>query len=228
MIIEKKGNIFTTKAQTIVNTINCVGVMGAGIAYEFKLRNRDMFEKYVELCQKKQIDIGKLWIYKNGDKKILNFPTKYDWKYPTKEIYLHKGLKKFVDTYKQRGIDSIAFPLLGASKGGLSEEKSLDIMRHYLSQCDIDIEIWHFDPMAKDDLFDEFVTILRKCDLKFLSENTSIKPNILKKIVESTKLDNINSISSLLSVKGVGEVSIEKLFDYIMKKDKPIQQSWTF
>ncbi len=57
MIIRKQGNIFTTKCQTIVNTVNCVGVMGAGIAYEFRLRESDMFNKYKELCDNKMMDI---------------------------------------------------------------------------------------------------------------------------------------------------------------------------
>ena len=71
MIIKKTGNIFTTQCQTIVNTINCVGVMGAGIAYEFRLRDPEMFERYKELCQNKTIDIGKLWIYNVNDEDIV-------------------------------------------------------------------------------------------------------------------------------------------------------------
>ena len=222
MIIEKRGNIFTTKAQTIVNTINCVGVMGAGIAYEFRLRHKEMFVRYVELCEKKQIDIGKLWIYKNEDKKILNFPTKYDWRYPSKEEYLHKGLEKFVDTYKQRGIESIAFPLLGAQKGGLSEKKSMEIMHHYLSKCDIDVEIWHFDPIAKDDLFEKFVAILQESDLEYLKKESGVGLSILNKIIKAVDLEHINSMSSLLQVKGVGDKTVEKLFNYVMKSDAEV------
>ena len=95
MIIEKTGNIFTTKCQTIVNTVNCVGVMGAGIAFEFKLREETMFKKYKQLCDAKQLNIGTLWIYKSDNNNILNFPTKYDWKLPSKQEYLEKGLQKF-------------------------------------------------------------------------------------------------------------------------------------
>ena len=222
MIIEKRGNIFTTKAQTIVNTINCVGVMGAGIAYEFRLRHKEMFSRYIELCEKRQIDIGKLWIYKNKDKKILNFPTKYDWRYPSKEEYLHKGLQKFVDTYSQRGIESIAFPLLGAQKGGLSEKKSLEIMHHYLLQCNIEIEIWHFDPMAKDDLFEKFVAILQESDLEYLKKESGVGLSILNKVVNAVELEHINSMSSLLQIKGVGDKTVEKLFDYVMKSDAEV------
>jgi len=217
MIIEKRGNIFTTKAQTIVNTINCVGVMGAGIAYEFRLRHKAMFERYVELCDAGQIAIGKLWIYKDDEKKILNFPTKDDWRYPTKEAYLHEGLQKFVDTYEQRGIESIAFPLLGAQKGGLSVERSLEIMHHYLSKCSIDVEIWHFDPMAKDDLFEKFVAILQEFELEYLKKETAVRLGTLEKIAHAVELEHINSMSALLQIKGVGEKSIEKLFEYVMQ-----------
>ena len=213
MIIEKKGNIFTTKADVIVNTVNCVGVMGAGIAYEFRLRYADMYNRYVELCDTKAIEIGKLWIYSADDKRVLNFPTKHHWKYPTKEEYLHKGLQKFVDTYRQKGIKSIAFPLLGAQKGGLSEEKSISIMKKYLSQCDIDIEIWYFDPTAKDDLFDRFILAVEKPDIEQLKKDTAIRKDILKNIIDASKKEHINSMSSLLSIKGVGDKSLKKLFD---------------
>jgi len=115
----KKGNIFNTNCQTIVNTINCVGVMGAGIAYEFRLLFPELFEKYVNYCKENMIKVGTLWIYKIDKAKlnsqikfewILNFPTKNHWKYPTKTMYLEKGLQKFLDTYKDKGIKSIAFP----------------------------------------------------------------------------------------------------------------------
>lgn len=110
MIKIKKGNIFSSKSETIVNTVNCVGVMGAGIAYEFKLRHPDMFKKYKQLCDNNLIDIGKLSIYQvdntSNYKKILNFPTKKNWKHPSRIEYLEDGLKKFVDTYNEKNIKS--------------------------------------------------------------------------------------------------------------------------
>ena len=143
-----KGNIFATEAQTIVNTVNCVGVMGAGIAYEFRLRYPKMYERYVEICNTKQLQIGTLWIYKTDSKWILNFPTKYDWKYESKVEYLKIGLQKFIETYKEKGIQSIAFPILGASNGGIPETISIEIMKRYLSNCDIKVEIYQYDPSA--------------------------------------------------------------------------------
>lgn len=154
-----KGNIFTTNCKTIVNTINCVGAMGAGIAYECRLRYPLMYDRYLELCKEKKLNIGMLWIYKSEEKWIMNFPTKYHWKYDSKEEYLEKGLQKFLETYKEKGITSIAFPLLGASNGGISEDVSIAIMKKYLEQCDIDIEIYHYDPLAYDDKFLHFKTL---------------------------------------------------------------------
>lgn len=220
MIIERTGNIFTTECQTIVNTVNCVGVMGAGIAYEFRLRYPDMYQQYQKYCIEKCIDIGTLWIYKSEDRDVLNFPTKYDWKYPSKVEYLRKGLQKFVDTYQQKGITSIAFPLLGAQKGGIDAETSLSIMTEYLSQCNIDVEIWHFDPTAKDDLYEEFKSVFTEIDDQTIKNESKIRMDIVKKIRESIDNPNINSLSGLLNVKGVGDKSLEKLFNYIQSYKK--------
>ena len=215
MIIEKYGNIFTTECVTIVNTVNCVGVMGAGIAYEFRLREPDMYKKYKNFCTEKKINIGTLWIYKAENMNILNFPTKNHWKVPTKKEYLYKGLQKFVDTYKQRNITSIAFPILGAQNGGLSVEESLEIMTSYLSQCDIEIEIWHFDPTAKDDVYEDFKSIFNEIDDETIKQESKIRIDIVKKTREALRNPTINSISGLLRVKGIGDATLEKLFTYI-------------
>jgi len=220
MIIEKKGNIFTTRAQTIVNTVNCVGVMGAGIAYEFKLREPNMFLKYKDLCQKKQMSVGKLWIYekKEGNEsytKVLNFPTKLDWKQPSKEVYLELGLEKFVASYREKNITSVAFPLLGADRGGIDKNRSISIMKKYLVKCDIDVEIWHFDPSAKDDLYEDFKSILQKIDDETIKHESKIRVDIVKKIRQAISDPSINSISGLLRIKGIGHASLEKLFIYV-------------
>lgn len=142
MIRVIKGDLFSSEAQTLVNTINCVGVMGKGIALEFKLRYPEMFKRYQELCKQQLIKTGNLWLYKSPEKWILNFPTKDDWRNKTKIEYLTTGLQKFLDTYKEKGITSIAFPLLGANNGGLDPKLSLDVMENYLKQCDIDVDIY--------------------------------------------------------------------------------------
>lgn len=219
MITILTGNIFTTKCTTIVNTVNCVGVMGAGIAYECRLRYPEMYEKYQALCKNNLLQIGTLWIYKASDKNILNFPTKTDWKQPSRIEYLEKGLQKFVDTYKEKEITSIAFPLLGASNGGLTQEQSLSTMQRYLSQCDIEIEIWHFDPTATDDIFLNYRQHFLSRTDKELSKSTGIGVSIINKIKEALNDPTINSMSSLLNVKGIGDKTLEKSFKFITTYD---------
>ncbi len=221
MIEIKNGNIFTTECHTIVNTINTVGVMGAGIAYEFKLRFPDMSQKYQRFCKEEKIDIGNLWIYKltKNDNEmyeyILNFPTKKHWKYPTKIEYLEQGLQKFIDTYKEKGILSIAFPLLGASKGGLSEKDSVSIMKRYLSDIDIPVEIWYFDKNAKDDVYEEFKNKFLNLDENIIKQYSTLRLDLIKKIKQALLDDNIHSMNGLLGLKGIGNVSLEKSFQFI-------------
>jgi O-acetyl-ADP-ribose deacetylase (regulator of RNase III) len=221
MITIREGNIFTTNCQTIVNTVNCVGVMGAGIAYEFKLRFPQMFDEYKKFCNNKSIDIGKLWIYKVTETNqesyqyILNFPTKKDWKFPSRIEYLEKGLQKLVDTYQQKEIKSIAFPLLGADKGGVDKDISVSIMRQYLEKLDIPVEIWYFDPNAKDDLYENFKKNLLHLDIETIKERSKLRIDFIHKIKDALKRSDVNSLSGLLKVKGIGAVSLEKSFNFI-------------
>lgn len=130
-------NIFDSQCQTIVNTVNCVGVMGKGLALEMKNRYPDMFDKYKDYCNKNLIDIGKLWLYKHSDEKwILNFPTKKHWKNKSEYEYIEEGMKKFVETYKDKNINTIAFPMLGCNNGGLEKDIVLQIMTKHLIKCD--------------------------------------------------------------------------------------------
>ena len=137
------GDIFESDTQTIVNTINCVGAMGKGIALEYKKRYPEMYIKYKELCNRNLIDIGKLWLHKTNEKWILNFPTKKHWRDSSKTEYLEMGLQKFLDEYENKGITSISFPLLGANNGGLNHKVSQEIMCKYLENCKINVLIFN-------------------------------------------------------------------------------------
>ncbi|RLJ69327.1 macro domain-containing protein [Pedobacter alluvionis] len=153
MEIIESGNIFESNAQTLVNTVNCVGVMGKGLALEYKKRYPVMFIEYQRICRGGLLDIGKLWIYKMPHKWVLNFPTKYHWRQPSNEYFLEKGLDKFMETYLDRGIQSIAFPLLGASNGGLAPEVSLRIMTDYLKDCKIPVTLYISYRAKNNELF---------------------------------------------------------------------------
>ena len=104
MIEYVKGDIFSSPAQVIVNTVNTVGVMGKGIALAYKERYPDMFSAYREACEKKLLTIGKLMLFYAPDHWILLFPTKENWRNPSKIKYLKAGLEKFVNTYASKNI----------------------------------------------------------------------------------------------------------------------------
>jgi O-acetyl-ADP-ribose deacetylase (regulator of RNase III) len=220
-----KGNIFTANTQTIVNTINCVGFMGAGIALEFKLRYPDMYEKYKKLCENRQIDIGKLWIYKAKDKWILNFPTKKHYKFPSKEEYLHKGLEKFVNTYKQKNITSIAFPLLGADKGKLGKEKSLKIMQQYLSNLDIEVFVYEYDPKSNDELFEKFKNYILNQEISIIKIKLNLTEKQIKQIIKIIQENKIYQIIQLLKYKNIGEKTVAKIFEHKEIFNKPFTPS---
>ena len=125
-----------------MNTVNTVGVMGKGIAKDFKQIYPEMFEEYQELCEKGTFNVGNLWLYKTSNKWVLNFPTKKHWRQPSKPEYIEEGLKKFVDTYHVYGITSISFPLLGCGNGELDWETQVrPLMEQYLQALPITVYI---------------------------------------------------------------------------------------
>jgi O-acetyl-ADP-ribose deacetylase (regulator of RNase III) len=206
------GNIFTSECQTLVNTINCVGVMGAGIALECRLRYPEMYDKYVEFCKEGKIKPGILWLYKSEEKWILNFPTKLDWKRPSKVEYLHAGLKKFRETYEYKGIQSIAFPLLGADKGGIPASVSESILLSYLDSLPIHVEIYHYDPTAYDELFEGFKHWFEHSNKEHLKTSLRISDNILSKITDALSSGEIRQLNQLRAIKGIGDRTLEKVF----------------
>ena len=211
------GNIFNTKAQTIVNTVNCDGVMGKGIALVFKLRYPLMFDIYCQHCDNGLIDIGKLWLYRGESNApwVLNFPTKKHWSDPSEYSYIEDGLSKFVTTYKEKGITSIAFPLLGANNGGLDKDKVLEIMVHYLKECDIPIEIYQYDPKAPDDLFELFKSNWTKLSFEKKKELLKNTPRV-ETIDNALKSDNVHSMIALIDCPGIGLKSMAACFKYVM------------
>jgi len=141
MITYVRNSIFESNAQVLVNTVNTVGVMGKGLAYEFKKLYPDMFKNYQKFCDSNQFQIGQLYLYKTEHKWVLNFPTKENWRKPSELEYIELGLQKFVDNFELKGIKSIAFPMLGCGNGGLEWSDVKPVMEKYLKKLPIDIYI---------------------------------------------------------------------------------------
>ena len=156
MIIYTRTNIFESNAQVLVNTVNTVGVMGKGLAKEFKRIYPDMFNNYQNYCEQGVFTIGKLQIYRTSNKWVLNFPTKENWRNASKVEYIELGLQKFVEQYQIQGIKSVSFPMLGCGNGGLDWESIVKpLMYKYLKNLPIDIfihtaEIDKFTPEHKN------------------------------------------------------------------------------
>jgi O-acetyl-ADP-ribose deacetylase (regulator of RNase III) len=147
MIHYTKANILESEAQALVNTVNTVGVMGKGIALQFKKAYPNNFKAYQEACKQKDIAIGKLFVTKDsnlhfGEKIIINFPTKNDWRNSSEYSFIEKGLDDLVRIIGQYQLKSVAIPPLGAGNGGLEWEKVKRIIEQKLNSLNIDIFIY--------------------------------------------------------------------------------------
>ena len=138
---EPEKTVFEVPVQTIVNTVNCDGFMGKGLALEVKQRFPKVFAKYQRLCKKGGVRIGRLQLVRELDKWVLNFPTKNHWRGKSSVSFIEAGLKNFKATYRRRGITSIAFPALGCGSGGLRWDEVQPVMQNYLAKLS-NIEIY--------------------------------------------------------------------------------------
>lgn len=134
-------DIFEADTQVIVNPVNLVGVMGAGLAKEMKERYPKVFESYKKVCDRGLFQEGQIQLCKTDKQWILNFPTKRHWKDDSDLALIEKGLQTFVNTYEKKGITSITFPKLGCGLGGLSWDEVGPLMHRYLDPLPIRVEI---------------------------------------------------------------------------------------
>ncbi len=152
------GDLFATQAQTRVNTVNCVGIMGKGVAQEFKRRYPAMFEHYAERCARKQVRLGEPYLYcDRSGVLIVNFPTKDHWRSPSRLADIERGLNYFVKHYAQWGIKSVAFPPLGCGNGGLSWEEVGPLMFGKLRRLGIEVEVYAPYGTPKSQLEENFL-----------------------------------------------------------------------
>lgn len=122
MITYNSGSIFECNAAALVNTVNCVGDMGAGLARAFAIRYPSMEQDYIRHCQLGNLRPGKLHTYHSNllaDPVIINFPTKDDWRHPSEMRFIEAGMEKLVALASRFKFDSVAVPALGCGLGGL-------------------------------------------------------------------------------------------------------------
>ncbi len=137
------GDILKSKAQTLINTVNCVGVMGKGIALEFKKRFPEMFEDYIKKCDLEEVKLGVPYLYKTlFPPQIVNFPTKDHWKSVSRINDIECGLQYILSHYKEWGITSLAIPPLGCGNGQLEWRAVGPLIYRYVNQMDIPVEMY--------------------------------------------------------------------------------------
>jgi O-acetyl-ADP-ribose deacetylase (regulator of RNase III)/uncharacterized protein YwgA len=152
------GDLFESKAQTLVNTVNCVGVMGKGIALEFKKRFPKMFEDYVARCERREVKLGRPYLYKTLVLPwVLNFPTKDHWRSVAKLESIVQGLEYLLKNYKDWGISSLAVPPLGCGEGQLEWRVVGPTLYRYLKRMDIPVTLYAPYGTPHEELKPEFL-----------------------------------------------------------------------
>ena len=153
MITFLTGNIFDSDAQAIVNTVNTQGVMGKGLALQFKERYPENYKLYRRACKEGRVRVGRMFITACGsgmfddERLIINFPTKKEWRNPSQYSYIEDGLADLRKEIYARRIKSIAIPPLGARNGGLCWGVVRRLITDSLADVDCDIRI--YEPDAK-------------------------------------------------------------------------------
>jgi len=221
--IEVRGNIFNSKAEALVNTVNCVGVMGKGIALEFRRRFPDMFKLYAEDCKNGKLKPGHVYYYRHGERLILNFAIKGHWKYPSRIEWIESCLRQFVQEYSQKNIHSVAFPWMGAANGGLPLDLIKATTRKHLKDLnDIEVEIYEFAPNVSDPLFEVLRRIADSHDATMFANVSGLQKRACQKIIESIQDGQINSLANLANLvnSGIGEKSTDKLYLFLSQYDQ--------
>lgn len=149
MIHYVKGNLLDSEAQALVNTVNTVGVMGKGIALQFREAFPENYRVYRNACLKKRLQVGQMLVVEDtnltsGHKIVINFPTKTHWRLPSEYSYIEQGLQALRIVIKQRSISSIAIPPLGSHNGGLDWRRVKQMVECALA--DLDCEIYLYEP----------------------------------------------------------------------------------
>ena len=152
MFVYTKGDILKADAEALVNSVNCVGVMGKGIALAFKKAHPDNFKAYVKACSRGEVQPGKVFVYDTGriiPRYIINFPTKRHWRAKSRIEDIEHGLADLVEQININNINSIAMPPLGSGLGGLAWSKVRPLIEEKLDKLK-NVTIYIYEPFNTD------------------------------------------------------------------------------
>ena len=149
MITYTTGNLLESDTEALVNTVNCEGYMGKGIAYQFKLKYPENNADYIKVCKNGSLKVGNLHYYREKNKLIINFPTKDKWRANSKIEYIVEGLDSLIALIEKLNIKSISIPPLGSGNGGLVWSEVKNLIEQKLSKLDNNVQVFIFEP-SKD------------------------------------------------------------------------------
>ena len=151
MIEYKTGNLLEEDAEALVNTVNCVGVMGRGISLQFKKAWPENFKAYAAACRRQEVQPGRMFVFETGSltnpRYIINFPTKRHWRGKSRMEDVEAGLRALVAEIRQRRILSVAIPPLGAGLGGLDWAEVRPRIERAMRDLP-DVRVIVFEPVA--------------------------------------------------------------------------------
>lgn len=147
--IETELSIFDVKADVLVNPVNCVGAMGAGLAREFAWRYPDMLKDYQAACKSKKLKVGTLHTWASSKKMIVNFPTKTNWRERSEYSHIDTGMKELVKMLSRMDGMTVAIPRLGCGLGGLEWGTVKTIVMRYAEMLPDDFTVYLFEEKTR-------------------------------------------------------------------------------
>lgn len=223
--LDKSGNIFVTDADTLTITVNCEGVMGAGIALDARLRWPAMFDAYRERSERGEMRPGTLMLWEPSDSqtrhRVLCFPTKNRWRAPSRLDYIRLGLDAVAHLHKEARISTIAMPHLGCSHGGLRWSDVRPLIVEALGPCEgLRVEMWDFNPRADDPWYDELERLLDGRSRDEIKELLGITSRQVTSLVEAMDNPRIRGLASLQAAPGVGEKTLGAVYALVFHREE--------
>ena len=218
--VEQTGNIFRSDCESIVITVNCEGVMGAGIALDAKLRWPALFGRYNSACASREIRIGHgvLVSAEEADAEInvVCFPTKDRWRNPSTIAYITAGLEDLRNMIAERRITSVAMPHLGCSNGGLRWSEVQPLIRRSLADIPgLRVELWRFQEEPDDPDFLRLRELFASGAADEPARRLALRSRQIDSLASALNLPNVRGLASLQSAPGVGEKTLTAVYHYL-------------
>lgn len=201
------GNLLAADADALVNTVNTVGVMGKGIALQFKNAYPAMFKAYAQACKRDQVRLGKMWVFDAGQlthpRWIVNFPTKGHWRAKSRVLDIEAGLDDLRRVITELAITSIALPPLGCGNGGLDWSEVRPLIKHRLAGLDVNVLL--YAPVATP----------KASQMPVATERPTLTPGKAALVAAADRYDAFGFGTSL--------VEVQKLMYFLQEAGEPLR-----